>query len=185
MSEGTETAIDNTTPPAPDPILGFEDAPARRTIVSSEQHLSITPETLSEQWNIGHEQASATLCKTRQRGTRSAILPLARRYRADLHHCAQDLNGRFATDTIYADVKSLENKRYAQVYTHKNGFSAIYPIERLTGDSIGETLNNFTHEFSAPDWLVHDGAAAQTRANTRFQRMMKKYDILSHVSEKG
>lgn len=174
--------MERTTPP--EPILGFEDVPARRTFVSSDRHLAITAENLSEQWNIGHEQASATLRKTRQRGTRSAILPLARRYRADRHHNVRRLNGRFATDTLYADVKSLESKKYAQIYTHKNGFSAVYPIENLTGDSIGQTLNDFAHEYGAPDWLVHDGAAAQSRAHTRFQKMMRRYDILSHISEK-
>ncbi|GAX24495.1 hypothetical protein FisN_18Lu065 [Fistulifera solaris] len=88
---------------------------------------------------------------------------------------------KVSTDTLHANVKSLTGMKYAQVYWKKGGLSAVYPMKDKTGDSIGNSLHSFCHEFGA---LVHDGAAAQVRANTRFQQMMRRYDILSHVTEK-
>ena len=59
------------------------DIPVRRTFISNERHISVTPEELSERWGIGLTQATNTIKVTTQKGTRSAILPLSRRYRAD------------------------------------------------------------------------------------------------------
>ena len=59
------------------------DIPSRRTFVSTDRHLQQTAENLAELWGIGLIRAKATLKATTQRGTRSAILPLSRRYRAD------------------------------------------------------------------------------------------------------
>ena len=141
-------------------------------------------EDLSEQWCIGVKQAQATLRATKQRGTRSAIMPAARRYQADRQYNLRRLNGKFATDTIYGDVKSIDGKKYAQAYTHKNGFAAVYPMESMKGDEVGETLRNFANDHGAPDHLTYDGAAVQTGPKTEFQRLVCKYDILTHTSEK-
>jgi hypothetical protein len=56
------------------------DVPGHRTFVSKQRHSAVTPEELSERWNIGLEQARQTIKVTTQRGVRSAILPLSRRY---------------------------------------------------------------------------------------------------------
>ena len=44
------------------------------------RHLNITPFTLAERFGIGWQQARATMTAMTQRGTRSAILLIARRY---------------------------------------------------------------------------------------------------------
>ena len=59
------------------------DLPSHKTFVSSQRHPAITAEQLSERWNIGLSQARQTIKVTTQRGVRSAILPLSRRYRTD------------------------------------------------------------------------------------------------------
>ena len=59
------------------------DIPARNTLVSHERHLKLTAESLADLWSIGLKRAQDTLNATTQRYTRSAILPIARRYRAD------------------------------------------------------------------------------------------------------
>lgn len=167
---------------AKQPLLGFDDIPARRTFISTERHPAVTAESLSENWGIGIEQAKATLTATRQQGTRSAILPLARRYRTDRHFDLKRLRGKFATDTIYADVPALDGKRHAQIFTSKVGFSAIYPIKGLSGDDIGGALRDFANEYGVPDFLTHDGAASQTGSNTLFQKLIRNYNIDTHVS---
>jgi len=61
----------------------LQDVPAARTFESKERHTSVTPEDLSFRWSIGLGQARETLKRTTQRIVRSAVMPLARRYRAD------------------------------------------------------------------------------------------------------
>lgn len=61
----------------------LEDVPMRRTFVSNERHTRVSPAELSERWGIGLTQATNTIQVTTQKGMRSAILLLSRRYRAD------------------------------------------------------------------------------------------------------
>ena len=75
------------------------DVPKRRTLISSERHLGISPENIAELWGIGYNRAKITIEATTQRGTRSALLPLSRRYRADRIYKMKRLDGKFATDT--------------------------------------------------------------------------------------
>ena len=63
------------------------DVEERKTFASKERHPVITKETLSERWNIGLVQAQQTLRVTTQRGVRSAILPLSRRYPSEGRVC--------------------------------------------------------------------------------------------------
>jgi hypothetical protein len=60
-----------------------QDVPAARTFESKERHTLVPPEDLSERWSIGLGQARETLKRTTQRIVRPAVMPLARRYRAD------------------------------------------------------------------------------------------------------
>ena len=85
----------------------LDDIPPRRTSASHERHVKLTAEAIAEHWGIGIKCARQTLMATTQRGTRSAILPLSRRYRADRRYNMKRLNGKFSTDTLYAEVKSL------------------------------------------------------------------------------
>ena len=62
---------------------GSSDAPIPPTFSSSDRHSDVDAQTLSERWGIGLTTAAKTLKTTTQRFTRSAILPLGRRYRTD------------------------------------------------------------------------------------------------------
>jgi hypothetical protein len=53
---------------------------------TSERHSSVTFENLSRKWNIGLETAKRTLQVTTQRGIRTAVHPLHRRYHVDHLH---------------------------------------------------------------------------------------------------
>eukprot|EP00957_Ditylum_brightwellii_P170784 12998758-Ditylum_brightwellii.AAC.1 len=63
--------------------LGEMNIPNVRTFQSTDRHTDVSPENLSKQWYISVNQATKTLRKTTQKYLRSAILPLARRYRLD------------------------------------------------------------------------------------------------------
>jgi hypothetical protein len=60
-----------------------QDLPPIKTFQSKGRHSSVSPEDLSKRWQIGLEQSKETLKRTTQRVIRSAVMPLARRYRAD------------------------------------------------------------------------------------------------------
>lgn len=161
----------------------INDIPIKNSFVSFDRHKKATAETLAENWCIGLIKAKATLSATTQHFKRSAILPISRRYRADRFYNMKRLNGKFSTDTIWADAKSINQHKYAQVYTHKCGFSVIYPINGMTGDLIGQTLIDFIHDFGIPTCLVFDGHKSQLSGGSLFMRTIRKYHIKFQASE--
>ena len=149
--------------------------PAQRSFVSKKQHAQLTADSLAELWGIGPKRARATLLATTQRGIRSAILPLTR--------CKiKRLDRKFATNTVYADMKSIHGNMCCQVYCHKVGFQACYLKTNATGDSLGETLDNFVHDFRPPSHLTFDSHQSQVGKKTRFFKSLHKYKIDHHVS---
>jgi hypothetical protein len=158
------------------------NAPARRTFVSDEQHAKVSAELIAERFGIGPIRAQRTLRVTTQRGIRSAILPISRRYRADRIFEIKRLNGKFATDTAYGKLRSLRSNVGSQLYSRKRGFKAAYPIQNVDGNHVGDTLTQFVSDFGAPEHLTFDGAAAQTGPKTNFMQAIRKYEIKYHVS---
>ena len=161
----------------------LDDIFSQGTFKSIKRHNDINEETLAENWCIGPIKARSTLEATTQNFKRSAILPISRRYRADRFYKTKRLEERFATDTIWADTKSLNQHKFAQAYTHKCGFAVVYPMNNMSGDSIGETLQHFVHDFGIPSILTFDGHKSQVSKGSLFMKMIRKYDIKFHVSE--
>ena len=160
----------------------YDDVRPPRFYISTERHTKIVAEDLAEKFCIGLERAKATLRVTRQRGTRSAILPISRRYRADRMFQVKRLEGKFATDTLWSKVLSLEGYKASQVYSHKCGFKAVYHMKRADGESVGNTLSEFVHEYGAPSRLTFDGAAVQKGKNTLFYSNLRRSQIRWHMS---
>ena len=160
----------------------LEDIPTRQTYTSTERHIKMSAEVLANRFGIGLERARQTLRATNQRGTRSALLPISRRYRADRQFDVKRLKGKFATDTIWAKNKTLRGNVASQIYSHKCGFNTAYHLESANGENIGYTLSNFVSDYGAPDRLTFDGASAQIGRNTHFQDTIRKNDIKYHVS---
>ena len=63
---------------------------------------------------------------------------------------------------MYADIKSLKQNSYAQVFTHKVGFAVGYPRAKANGDTIGYALQDFIHDYGAPYHLVVDSSMRTT-----------------------
>ena len=135
--------------------------PERRTLVSHSIQLKASAELISDLFCIGLKRDQATLGATTQRGVRSATLPLARRYRDDRVFCMRWLNAQFVTDTLFSDVKSLNQNTYAQFFSHKVGFNDIYPMVSSIGDSLVYSYRDFNHDFEIPVHLTFDGYSAQ------------------------
>jgi hypothetical protein len=123
---------------------------------------SVSPESLSERWQIGLEVARETIKRTTQRLSRSAVIPLARRYRADRQFQTKRLDGKWATDTMDGRVKSLDGNRDGQVFSNGTFFAEIYPIARKK--DAGLALKAFVLELGVPENLPIDGSKEQTNS---------------------
>ena len=156
--------ISEITTPANDEI------PSRRTFVSHARHFKESAELIDELWCIGINISQATLGATTQRGIKSAILPLARRYRADRVFSMRWLNARFATDTLFSDVKSINQNTCTKVFSHKVSFNTTYPMVSSTGELLGYFYRDFRHDFGIPEHLTFDGYSEQVGRNTLFMK---------------
>jgi hypothetical protein len=151
------------------------DVPLRRTFVSNERHTSVTAAELSEGWCIGLAQAANTIRITTQRGTRSTILPMSRRYRADRVFERPRLRGQFSTDTVDGKCKSIDGNQYAQLLATTDLSTAVYPME--TKSMAREGLRQFIHEYGRPEHLTFDGSKEQNGRKTEFMKNIRKYAI--------
>ena len=165
-----------------DTVYEQEDIPSRRTFVSTERHVKVSAELLADRFGIGPKRAQRTLRVTTQRGVRSAILPIGRRYRADRVFGVKRLTGKFATDTAYGKFKSLRGNVGCQIYSHKCGFKVAYPMMKVDGNHVGDTLTQFIGDFGVPAQLTFDGASVQSGPKTRFMDAIRRYEIKYHVS---
>lgn len=52
---------------------------------------------------------------------------------ADRFLSAKRLKRKFSTDTLWGNVRLLNQHKYTQVYTHKCGFTVVYPMDNMTG----------------------------------------------------
>ena len=159
------------------------DLMQRRTFVSGDRHQFVTADRLAENFCIGPIRAKATLRATTQCGLCSAISPLSRRYRAYRMFNVRKLEGKYATDTLWAKTRSLNNNVASQIYSNKNGFSVPYHLKAADGDELGYSLASFIHGYGAPEHLTFDGAQAQVGHNTLFMKNIRRACIPYHVSQ--
>ena len=176
-SRPKKVAATSTDAEAPD----LFDIPELRTFESKERHTLVTPQDLSERWYIGLGQAASTLKKTTQRMVRSAIMPLARRYKADRMYEQPRLSGEWFTDTMDGRVISKDGNRYAQVFANKGYFVHAYPMD--SKKKAGDALCTFCQEFGIPDRLTFDGSKEQNGKNTEFMKQIRKNNITLHTIE--
>ena len=160
----------------------LEDIPTRQTYTSHERHAKASSEVLADRFAIGIERANATMKATLQRGVRSAILPISRRYRADRQFNVKRLAGKFATDTLWSKTKSLRGTKAMQIYSNKCGFNKVYSLEKADNENVGNSMKAFVSDYGAPEHLTYDGAAVQVGNKTTFQKTLRRYEIKSKVS---
>ncbi len=168
-------------PVLPGPIEE-RDIKAPHTFLSEERHSNTTPIDLSERWGLSVAQAALTLKATTRHLLRSALMPLARRHRANRMFQAPRLEGTWATDTMDMRCNSTHGERCCQVYANRMFFAKAYPIPKKS--DCHETLNSFVNDYGAMDLLVSDGSAEQCGPHTEFQKKIQKYQIQHKRSEK-
>ena len=164
-----------------DPTAPKDDLPMAKTFHSAERKQNVSAADISERWFIGLRQAADTIKATSQRLLCSAILPLARRYRADRMYEQPRFRGVVYTDTLNGKVTSLDGNKYAQVFATTDFFAAIYPMD--TKAKAGDALKEFITDFGVPDKIVMDGASEQTGRRTTFMQQIRKHHIDFHITE--
>ena len=163
-----------------DPRL--DDIPTKQTYTSTERHKKASAELLAERFAIGLQRARNTLRVTFQRAIRSAILPISRRYRADRQFNTKQLQGKFATDTLWFSVKSIRGYKASQIFSHKCGYKKLYHLYKADNENVGNALKAFISDIGAPEHLTYDGAAVQKGGKTIFQQTLQRHDIRNHIS---
>ena len=125
----------------------LEDIPTRHTYTPTERHVKMSAEVLANRFSIGLERARQTLKATNQRGNRSALFPIRRRFRSVRQFGVRRLNGKFATDTIWAKSKTLRRNVASEIHSHKCGFNAVYHLESANGENMSYSLIKFVSDY--------------------------------------
>ena len=146
----------------------MQDLSMPRTFLSKNMNYNTTSEDLSERWGISVSQAALTLKATTQKLTRSAIIPLARRYRADRMFDVRRMHGTMSTDTMNARCQSIHNENYWQVFGNKQLFVEAYPIKKKSDCHLG--LDKLVKEYRSPEKMTYDGAQEKIGRKIEFQR---------------
>ena len=73
--------------------------------------------------------------------------------------------GKFATNTLFSDVKSLNQNKGAQIYSNKAGFATCYPVTDTKGETLGNTLRGVINDWGIPRDLTFGGYSSQVGRN--------------------
>jgi hypothetical protein len=144
---------------------------------SSVKQGGVNAEALAKLWNIGVDTAKKTIQYTTQKGIRSTLHPIERRFRtkqAQLRY--RQLAGRhgsFYTDTFFSKVPSLNNFKMAQIYVNDLSFTKVYPMK--VKSEAGDTLQTFIHDIGIPHSIRSDDAPELTHG--KFKQLYKDYGI--------
>ena len=144
----------------------LEALPIRQTFTLTERHNRISEEVKEDQFSIGIKRAKTMLIESVQRGTRSDILSISRRYLPDRQNTVKQLNGRFTADMVWAKYLSLQGNKAIQIYSYKYGFNASYPVWRTKNEQVKFILNDSVSAYRAPEHLIYDGASIQVGWHT-------------------
>ena len=91
------------------------------------------------------------------------------------------LNARFLTDTLFLEVKSLNQNTCAQVFSNKVSYNATYPMVLLKGYSLGYLYRYFCSSFGIPEYLKFDGYSSQVGRKFLCMKTVRKYGTHYHV----
>ena len=115
----------------------MKDVSMPQTFLSKNRHSSTTAEDLSKRWGLSISQAALTLKVTTRKLTRSAIMPLTRRYRADQMFDVRSIHAKMSTDTMDARFHSIHDEKYFQVFGNKKIFVEAYTINKKSDFHLG------------------------------------------------
>jgi hypothetical protein len=144
---------------------------------SSTRNSQLSPKLLAKRWGIGLEAMKSTIKVTTQKGIRSTLYPIERRFRtkqAQLRYRQlSGCHGHFYTDTFFSSQAALNGAKMAQLYINDIGFSKIYTMK--TKGETADTLSTFIHDIGIPHAIHSDDAKELMQG--RFRSICKDYSI--------
>ena len=154
-------------------------------VTATSRHSVITPMYLARLMGITIDKAKEMLRVTTQKGIRTAVHPISRRYRVnhlDLH--STRLAGQFYVDWLSAGTKSLRQNVGAFVYS--NGlFTECYPAESNRQEPATTSLREFCEDVGVPERLKSDRAPEFCGRNTDFHKVARRKGINLTYAEPG
>ena len=117
-----------------------------------------------------------------QRGTISTLVLISRQYKADRIFQVKRLNCKLSCDTMWSDIRLLNENICTQGYTHTFELEISYPFPRIDGDCVGQSLQSLIHDYGTPAHLTFDGAVVQSGMNKLFMKTLRKYEVSYHIS---
>ena len=127
---------------------------------------AIDASTLAKRWGCGLEKAANTIRVTTQRGIRTTLNPLTKRFTTnDRYHRYKVLPHALFTDTMFSETKSRLGNTCAQVFTSRSGWTRAYPM--TTKSEAHEALSLLFQREGRPTELVMDAANEQVKGKFR------------------
>ena len=146
-------------------------------VISNTRHSVISTELLMKMHGIGIDKAKQMLAATTQKGVRTAVFPINKRYRVDhldLHRTR--LKGKWSLDWMPSGTKSITQCTGAWVYTNGH-FTEVYPREDRTSTTASATLDEFCQDVGIPEQLKSDRAPELCGRTSEFLKNAKKKGI--------
>jgi hypothetical protein len=101
------------------------------TAASKTRHSTISPELLARRWGCGQKTAERALKVTTQKGIRSTVHPLHRRYSTKQQQLKYNrLNTTFYADTLFASQKSLRGYTMSNLFINHKQFMHIAHMDK-------------------------------------------------------
>ena len=161
----------------PQKVPPHKKRPVIRKMVANTRHSVITPEHVAKIMHMGLDKAKNLLKVTTQKGVRTAVHPIHRRYRTDHIDLNRDrLRGKWYVDWMPAKRKSITQATGAWIYT--NGFfSEVYPSESKKSTNASQSLNDFCQDVGIPEHIKSDRAPELCGRTSAFLSLAKRKHI--------
>ena len=130
---------------ADEQVYIMKDVIIPQTFLSENRNYSTTEEDISKRLGIIISQAALTLKAMTQKLTRSAIMSLTRRYRADWMFNVSRIYGTMSTNTMDARCQSIHDEKYCHIFGNKQFLVELYPIKNKSDCHL--RLDKFVKEY--------------------------------------
>jgi hypothetical protein len=152
-------------------------------VLTEKRHSEVTPTEIAKKFHCSLETAQRTLTMTTQKGIRTALHPLTKRYRVDhLFLNRRKLPGRWQTDVMFSKVKSLEGHTCSNVITNGR-YTRVHPLS--SKKHVAVALHDMERDVGTPMGLRANLAGEYLGKNTEWIAACKKYHIKMDYGEKG
>jgi hypothetical protein len=161
LSAVSSTLVDDEFVRGMEESVRITSAVASSTVRTKSRHSTMEPMELSRRWGIGLLTAQKTLRVTTQRGLRTAVHPLHRRYRTQQQQLRYNrLNSKFYSDTMFSSSVSVRGNTCGQIFVNDLNYSKFIPL-KSKGDA-GMALEELFQDVGVPTHMHTDGAKELT-----------------------